>query len=271
MSAEPIPPKPRLRTIEILVALGYLLLILIAVFGCYFIFYLSSKQNAAALPSYAQNTPQPTPAPHITTAILASSKQIFDENFLDNSRQWAYYHSAQNNGQTVGIKDRQLTLQSDRSGSVGIATCSPCLNDLSPTYIEADLTTDISTDDTHGLVFELTDPDTDKLHFYSFVIDSQARTYSLYHYAGSSSTVSPWSLRLRGSSQFIQAFPKYNVVGLYLDTGLAEFYINGNLVDTYRQVRELFQTGSFGLYVDNYGFKVIASHLAYFTLNGAKP
>ena len=125
MSIEPIPPKPRLRTIEILVILGYLLLIGLVVFGCYLISYLSSNHDQSASSSSAQNT-EPTPVPHITTAILASSTQVFDENFLDNTRQWTYYRSAQNNGQTVGIKDRQLTLQSDRSPNIGIATCSPC-------------------------------------------------------------------------------------------------------------------------------------------------
>ena len=271
MSAEPITPtKPRLRLIEILVALGYLLLICLAVFGCFSIFYLSSKQNQSALPAYAQTTPQPTPAPHINPAILAAATKGFDEKFLDNSRKWTYYRSAQNNGQTVGIKDGQLTLQSDRSGSIGIATCLPCLNAYSPYYIQADLTTDISIDDTYGLVFEFENSNK-YLFFYVFAIDSQSQAYTFYRVAQVSSADYVWSPRIRGSSQFIQAFPKHNILGVYLDTGLAEFYINGHLVDTYRQVGESFQTKAFGLYLDDYDFKVIASHFAYFTLKGVKP
>ena len=154
---------------------------------------------------------------------------------------------------------------------MGLPLVPPALNDLAPSYIEADLTTDISMDDIYGLVFELMDPNTEKLRFYTFTINSQTQTYSLYHFAETSSSVNLWSLRLRGTSQFIQAFPKYNVVGLYLDAGLAEFYINGNLVDTYRQVGELFQTGNFGFFVYDYSFKLIASHIAYTTLKGVKP
>jgi hypothetical protein len=92
--------------------------------------------------------------------------------------------------------------------------------------------------------------------FFLFQVNTAAQKYFLYHHF-----IDDWSLRMSGRTDQIQPYPAINRIGLYVNVGSLEFYINGKIVDTYRDTGTSFQSGGFGFYVDDAGFKLIVDNL----------
>jgi hypothetical protein len=92
--------------------------------------------------------------------------------------------------------------------------------------------------------------------FYLFQINTEAKKYYLYHH-----TYDGWSLRAAGESNHIKSFPASNILGIYANQDIAEFYINGEIIDSYNQSKPTFQFGYFGFYVDDTDFQLIIDNL----------
>ena len=169
-------------------------------------------------------TPSPTvsPTPHVLITP-AEGETVFEETFDSNERKWyAYYES-----NTVLVKEGRLILRSEESGYIGVAFCTTCPVFDDPFYFQAEVTTLVNTVETYGLVFCSPGYGTD---FYVFQMNSRTHFFDLYKHSATG-----WeSLATARRSPDILDFPATNTLAVYFDHGTINLYINGALVNSYK-------------------------------------
>jgi len=235
--------------LEVVVAIGYILFFCLLIIVSSMFYQLNSVHIPVINP-LVTSLPPATPTPHISLSSIASVPKIFEDDFSYDQNQWGYgdgtsYHD---------IKNGKLIVESLKQGNYAIAACKLCPFLSEPYYLEADLSTDMATDEDFGIVFNHFYSDD---NFYLFQINVESKKYYLYHHTSSGT----WSLVMARESEQIKSFPASNTLGIYANVNSAEFYINGKIVDSYEESDNSFSNGYFGFYTNDSGFKLAVDNL----------
>jgi hypothetical protein len=247
-------PKNKLKYIpEFIVAFGYILFFCLSFIFCFELIYAGRIQHTLpkAIPpqnTFAAGLPPTTPTPHIPGIIDLNASKIIDDDFTDNQNRWGSYYE----WEKIEVRNGKLPLQPKGSNNILIGYCMACSYMYKPYYIEADFSTDKATDESFGLVVNLSTKE-----FYLFEINMESKKYFLYQWSNDI-----WSLRASGESNKIQAFPDTNTLGVYANKDFLELYINDALIDLYTETGHTFYVNSFGFYVNNSGFELSVDNLA---------
>lgn len=234
---------------EYIIGAGYLLFLCLAFGLCSTVYYFAYLQpKPAPVNLFATSLPPTTPSPSIPSNYGSGAINIFKENFDDDRNSWI----SDQESSAYEFRDGKLIIESLDDNSYVLATCAKCPYLNEPYYLQVELSTDKLVDKGFGVVFKLLYT---RKNFYLFEINPAAKTYFLYHRFNED-----WSLRLSGRAHQIQSYPAINRLGIYVNKGLLEFYINGELVDTYQDSGTSFQSGENGFYVDGAGFKLIVDN-----------
>jgi hypothetical protein len=251
MNSQPVKKKNYIP--EYIVAAGYLLFFCLAIALCTAVSYFTLWQTGSVTVVNPLTTalPPTTSTPHFLPTNQQAATKVIIDNFNNDQ-----YHWEQNDGWSITeIKDGKLFLESRSQDSFAIAECPVkfcSLADL-PYFIKADFSTDISTDQIFGIIF---DRSLNANRFYLFAIDTETKQYYLYHHASDN-----WSLRASGETSQIKSFPAVNNLGVYVTNNVVELYINGVIVDSYVETNQTFQRGQFSFYTNNPDYKLIVDNL----------
>lgn len=244
--------KPGSYTAELVVLGGYILFFCLAAI-LYFVFLISFTRNLQKSPSqtnvFATNLPPQTPIPSIPLDYEPGSLPIFREDFDNNQNGW----TGDPDLTSREFKDGKLYIESLDENSYALTSCSKCPFLKEPFFFTVELSTDQLTDGGFGVVFNM---QYTRNNFYLFRINLESKKYFLSRYNADN-----WSRRMTGITDQIQSYPVVNKLGIYVNKGMVEFYINGKLIDTYQDSGTSFQSGQVGLYVNDTGFKLIVDNL----------
>jgi hypothetical protein len=231
----------------------YLVLLYVAACAIISVFGYVRREQIPGVRNYFPThvpTPTYTPVPpHILVHQPPGNAVVLDDNFDSNKYNWnAFYWYSK-----VEVLNGKLFLLSDRPGYNGLAEIgynSP-VAPATKYYIQADLSTDVSTYQAYGLVFGL--DDTTEV-FYLFEIMPQTGGYRLMsHYRGNSKELVPLKFAT------VRPFPESNTLGAYYDHGNIQLYINGIQVTTYDDPSPA-DNGIFGTFVEGSGYTLIVDN-----------
>jgi hypothetical protein len=253
MTKTSIDPKPSYR-LEIAVVLGYVLFLVLAVAAglgqLYFIFPKTTPSYTSEVP-FMPKLPDwtPTATPHFVGNTQPGVSLIFKDEFKDNQNLWKNSQDPT----SLSVNEGKLTFGSSGTGQIAMVSSATVGSVLaaqnnSPYYLQADFSVDHATAEGFGFFFA-GKPSTHDFFLFEFYPES--RRYFLYHNSGGA-----WLRRMAGYSDWIQSFPAAITLGMYVNKGNLEFYINHKLVDTYQDSWESFQAGETGFYVSNSGFQL---------------
>ncbi len=245
-------PKEKVSYLpEFMVAAGYILFFCLALTICSTFYYLSYLQRQPVpINSFATSLPPTTPTPHIVPADQQNATVLFKDDFGDDGHGWAGTEDNSKEQVTLG----KLLLESKKEGYYAFTSCALCPALDTPFYLQADLSTGHVTDKNFGIYFNYNY--TDNGDFLLFQINTEARKY--YFYYGNNDG---WSLWSSGQSDLIKPFPVTNTLGIYARKDAVEFYVNGQIIDSYEQSGYPFYLGDFGFYVDNSYFQLVVDNL----------
>jgi hypothetical protein len=230
-----------------------MLLFCLACTACSGFFYVAYLEQTAAKSAGTIDLPPLTPNPHIRSTFSPATTIVFEDDFSDDHNGWIDASSWIGGGSTEEIKDGKLFFASASDGHYAITTCTLCDSLNQPYFLIADLTTGQATDQDFGIMFDKGDNPSD---FYVFQVNTEKRYYYVSHHATNN-----WLLRTSGESNLIRSYPATNTLGIYVNKDNIEFYINGEIVDSYQETETSFQTGVIGFYVDNSSFELVIDNL----------
>jgi hypothetical protein len=236
---------------EYIVAAGYLLFFCLAFALCstaYYFTYLQSRPSPI-INTFATSLPPLTSTPHVLPTDQQEAYAVFRDDFSDDHNGWADIES----DSKVEVSRAALRVESQAEGYYAYAACRNCPTLTNPFYLQADFSTSTATDKGFGIYFNY---DYEKDTSFIFGINTEARKYYLYYEDGDD-----WSLRTVGESDQIKAFPAINTIGIYAQQDFVEFYVNGQIIDSYGQTGYSFHKGDFGFFVDDSDFQLIIDNL----------
>jgi hypothetical protein len=232
----------------LLIGAGYLFfLLLVAALCSLLLFNIASRPQVPPVNPFTTSLPPKIPTPHILSTTQQNAAVIFKDDFSDDSHGWENNEDWEKAQVTLG----KLLLESFDEGYYASAECALCPSLDSPFYLQADFSTGKEINDDYGIYFNYDEGD-----FFLFTINSKAGRYYLYQKYND-----VWSLMASGESQKIDTFPAINTLGLYANQDLVELYVNGKLINSYRQSGHSFHEGDFGFYADDAGFQLIVDNL----------
>ena len=237
-------------TTEYVVAAGYAIFFCSLVIACLGFFYLNLSQpvpEPARTNEFTGTLPLTTPTPHIPSNHQFETNSIlFQEDFDNNQNRWL--NSEDDTKERIHAG--RLFFMAREDGDYAILRCESCPHLDRPYYLEVSLSTDIATDETYGIAFRCS---ATLEAFYLFIINPESKKYFLYH-----RDPEEWTLRAAGESLLIHPYPESNTLGAYASKDSLEFYINGEIVDSYRESGTSFDAGFFGIYTNNswYGVQI---------------
>jgi hypothetical protein len=254
-----IESKPKVNyTMEYFVAAGYIVFFCVLAFACLGLFYLN---RSAFIPppsptnEFAEKLPPTTPTPHISSnSQFEANSILFREDFNGNQNRWL---NSQDETKEK-IQDGKLFFHSRNEGKYSSISCETCPSLKTPYYLEASLSTNKTTEEAYGIVFNRSYTFDD---YFLFMVNAEAMKYFLFHH-----TSDGWTLRTSGTSFQIQPYPKSTALGVYANKDLLELYINGVIVDSYMESGSSFHPGFFGLYINNSWFGVYADHVVIYEM-----
>lgn len=244
--------KP-INTAEYVVGIGYVLFICLAFALCAAVYYFTYFQpKPSPVNTFATGLPSTTSTPHFLPTHQQVSTKIIVDNFSSDKYGWEDKSGASQ----TSIEDGKMFLESLVENTIAIADCQIklCAVANEPYFLEADLSTDVATDQGFGIILNHNET---RNTFFLFEINTEAKKYSLYHHEH----FNGWSLRVGGESNLIRSFPAVNTLGIYIDGNSLELYINGEIVESYMESGQSFQNGHYGFLSENSGFKLIVDNL----------
>jgi hypothetical protein len=211
---------------------------------------LASATPTITPPSMPTPTRVPGPSPTVTLPFLQGKTPTLRETFDANTRGWR----TQAQGPTqVRVENGQLRLTMGINDQHDIVWCADgCGPYPGSYYYQADLTLKATGDVEcyHGLVFGLTGND-----YYSFQILQDS-----YHLAKSAGNEWLNLIDLRASTAIRET--GVNTLGVYVHAGQIDLYINGVMVDTYKDPKPL-APGQIGFFIKNMGEVLVDNVLVY--------
>jgi len=206
--------------------------------------------NRQKIPFLAGTYPTPTATVVPTPEILAHRPGDYGAvrfvDFTYGLNDWRLYYSK---GKVEAV-DGKLVLQSNADGYVAIAGNQNLILPGGKYYIQADLITDIDTDQAYGLVFGL---DNHLANYYLFEVVPRIGMFRLLKH-----TQAKWSelVPFSPSHGTIKSYPEVNTLSVYFNNGEIGLFINGKSMASYSD-KEPFQFVGVGGFVDNFGFRLI--------------
>ena len=237
---------------EYTVTAGYLLFFCLAFSLCstfYYLTYLQAQQTPP-INTFATALPPTTPTPHIIAANQQNAPHLFKDDFSDNSHGWADTDDSATREVMLG----KLLFKPKKEDVYAFTGCGYCPSLDTPFYLQADFSTGGVTDRGYGIYFNFDEHNNGS--FFLFRINPEARKYYFYH-----ANNDGWSIRAAGESSQIKAFPAINTLGIYANKDTVEFYVNGKIVDSYKESGYSFYKGDFGFYVDGSKFQLVVDNL----------
>jgi hypothetical protein len=245
------PSKRSSYLVEFTIGVGYILFFCLALAFCSTFYYISYQQSRPSpINAFATSLPATTPIPHLLPAEAKNASEIFKDDFSDDSHSWEDSDDISSEEVTLG----KLLFKPVNENSYAFATCGYCPYLETPFYLQADFSTGKTTDKGFGIYFNYDEQKNNNL--FLFRINPEARRY--YFYQGDNDG---WSLLAAGDSSEIHAFPAVNHLGIYANKDLVELYINGKLIDSYRQSGHVFHKGDFGFYTDGSDAQLVIDNL----------
>jgi hypothetical protein len=236
---------------EYVIAAGYVIFFCLAFALCIIIYYFTYLQpQPSPINAFATGLPPTTPTPHINPTNLQNASLIFKDDFSNDRHAWTDTEDDSQERVSYGT----LIFESRKENAYAFANCGSCPYLDAPFYLQADLLPGIATDKGFGIYFNFNSNDNGS--FFLFRINTEARKYYVYHV-----TNDGWTIRAAGESDQIKSFPAGNTLGIYARKDVVEFYINGKIIDSYKQSGYSFHKGDFGFYIDNSGFKLLVDNL----------
>lgn len=235
---------------EIMVALGYILLICLVPITFIGLYYYTTPKNAPdeTVHVFATNLPPATAVSLLPADYILAENNIFTEEFDDNQNSWRDNQDPY----AFEIKDGKLFIESQNPNQYVLASCASIncnwLNE--PFYLQVEFATQDLYRKTYGVLFKMNYA---RENFILFAINSDRREYFLFNH----NITYGWSTRLAGKTDKIQPHPNVNTLGLYVNKTYIELYINGEFIDTYQDTGTSFQSGQFGVFIDNSGVLII--------------
>jgi hypothetical protein len=249
---ETVPRKRTKYLAEFAIGAGYILFFCLALAFCSALYYISYQQQPQSSPinTFATSLPPTTPTSHILPAEAKNASEIFKDDFSNDSHGWEGSDDFASKQVTLG----KLLFKSVSENSYVFTGCGSCPNLGSPFFLQADFSTGKATDKGYGIYFNYEEEKND--NFFLFRINPEARKY--YFYQGDDDG---WSLLAAGESSEIQSFPAVNHLGIYANKDLVELYVNGKIIDSYRQSGHVFHKGDFGFYLDGLDSQLVVDNL----------
>jgi len=211
----------------------------------------SAAQPAPTQDPFLATLSAPTPTPHIPSNYESGANFIIKDGFTNNLNHNWYNHEYWTE---LAVGDGKLSFDSSDQDSYATAISTITGPFDQPVYIQADLSTDASTAESYGVLFDDHYPTNE---FFVFQINPESKQYTLHHHIGRQ-----WYLRMSGVTDLIKSYPAANTIGIYMNKGYLEFYINHGMIDVYQDSGSDFQSGQTGFYANNSGFHVVVTNFA---------
>lgn len=241
---------------EIGVLVGYVLLLCVMIAACPAFYVIFILKPMATQNVNVANLPPLTPSPHVLSTFIETAPKLLEEGFNDNQNDWIDASSWGGIGASQeDVRDGKLFFASlpkeNPNLSYALTTCKPCTSLNHPYFLTAHVATDRATDQGYGIMFH---KGGNPGSFYAFVINAETKNYYLL-------AADNWLLRTSGESDLIQSYPGSNTLGIYVNEGRLEFYINQQIVDAYEETGSSWETGAIGFYVESPGFTMTVDDL----------
>lgn len=199
-----------------------------------------------------RNSPTPTPAitptPHILVQPPANQTIITHDDLSSNRYNWGlYFHYGK-----IEIINGKLILQSNIVNGYAIGTSGQLSPISEKYYIQADLSTDLDTDRSYGLVFGL---NRTLATYYMFEIQPRGKGFRLFKY-----NAGKWTELIPFTQVEIKPYPEATTLGVHFNSGQMELFINGLMVSEYSD-KDYFQSKDFGVFVSNTGYRLIVDDI----------
>lgn len=238
--------KPRIWTMIAGVILGFLYLLFCALvsIGIYQKINNDTQPIPTTIPTLIT-----TPTPLF--ALPEGDWETSQEDFSNNKRNWGLFY---NQGK-IEILDGKMLVQSYLSDRYAIAI--PEYIFIPPGekyYRQVELITDTETDiySTYGLVFGM---DERLGTFYLFeILQRETQVRLLKQSAGK------WEILTTLTDAPISKYPKETTLGVYVDKGTIELYVNGEMISRYKDENP-FQSKNFGIYIGGTNARVIVDNI----------
>ena len=192
--------------------------------------------------------PTSTPEPHILVYPPTGDQEVLQDSFDNNKNQWGSYYS----GRVASVADGHLRVVSYERGYVNVATCNGCGNFSDDFYFQADLTLNEFEPVSYGLAFCITENN----NYYIYTINHNSFKYALFKLIDDE-----WFTLIDETfSEEINSHPNTNTLSVSFDQGHIELFINGIMVDTYKDSKFL-KNGEIGLIIDDAGAELFGDNV----------
>lgn len=204
----------------------------------------------------ATSSPTPTatftPTPDVLLTSVSQMEPAFKEDFSSNQYKWIPRFDSN----TVLIEDGVLHLRSEKTGYIGLSTCTSCPLTSDTFYFQGDVSLQETKSETFGLVFCLKNDS-----YYTFSIRQTQRNFDLYKH----STQGWENIASRERSLMIKKFPEPNTLGVFFDHGEINLYINNVMVYSYKD-NEPYKCSRMGFYVNDGEINMLADNVVVFKI-----
>lgn len=229
--------------------LAFRILLILFIFLCSSIaFFFSNREKRSHEP-----TPTLTATPIVTPQILVPLEDTWEprhETFILDKHLWELLKPPGK----LEIIDEKLIIQSYRQGStvIGYSQSETFNPSQEAYYIQADFMTDAEGRNvSYGLVFGLNDTQN---AFYIFDLYPQEQTFRLFKYNSGD-----WNIVVPSTRTIISPYPEPTTLGVLVNKGSFEFYINGERVSTFVDEKPFYSKG-IGILVGDSGYRVIVDN-----------
>ena len=231
--------------------LAFRILLILFIFLCSAIAFFFAKQGER---SDEQPILTLTPTPVVTPQIMATMPEDDwkprHESFILDLHLWELLRPPGK----LEIIDEKLVIQSYRQGSIVIGYSQNTIFNPSQEsyYVQADFMADTEGEKvSYGLVFGLNDAQN---AFYVFDLHPQSQTFRLFKYNSGE-----WDLVIPFIRTETNPYPEPTTIGVLVDKGSFEFYINGESVSTFVDEKPYSSKG-IGILVGDSGYRVIVDN-----------
>lgn len=230
--------------------LAFRILLILFIFLCSsiaFFFSNREKRNHEPIPTL---TSTPVVTPQILATMPEDDWESRNETFILDTHTWELLKPPGK----LEIIEEKLIIQSYRQGSIAIGYNQNEIFNPSQEayYIQADFMADSEGENvSYGLVFGLNDAQN---AFYVFDLHPQSQSFRLIKYNSGE-----WIFIIPFTETKISPYPEPTTLGVLVDKGSFEFYINGKTIATSVDEKP-FSSKGIGILAGDSGYRVIVDN-----------
>ena len=230
--------------------LAFRILLILFIFLCSSVAFFFTNRVKRGLEPIPTLTSTPVVTPQILATMPEDDWESRYEPFLLDEHSWELLKPPGK----LEIIDEKLVIQSYRQGSIVIGYSQNGIFNPSQEsyYVQADFMADTEGENvSYGLVFGLNDAQN---AFYVFDLHPQSQTFRLFKYNSGE-----WDLVIPFIRTETNPYPEPTTIGVLVDKGSFEFYINGESVSTFVDEKPYSSKG-IGILVGDSGYRVIVDN-----------